>query len=546
MTVEDGKTVAKPETDPAKNGYDFGGWQNGEAEYDFSAAVKSDLALTAKWTAHAYTITYELNGGTNSSENPATYTIESEDITLKDPAGPADKPNFGGWFKDAEFKTQVTKIAKGSTGDLALYAYFSEKAIVKHSVKVMCEGAEVYSGEVIDGAALSEDALNAAKAKIPEGYELEGCYGDAACTEKFDFTKAITADTVIYAKITARTFTVTFEGLEAKQTVEYGKTAAEPADKPTKDGYTFDGWDFDFSTPIKADTTVKAKWKDLALVSWSGEVSTYDWEKGVSISASDLAALVEGMALKITYSDDPESSVYKYHQFGLNIAGSETKLEGVDVALNDYKCVELPTGGTEFYFPLSSKDVSDLKANGLYIGGYGVVIKKIEYKTYKRMTVDSAATYKCVGEETSVSVTTYTDASIAQPFALTDIIKVVDGLEYKSGGVIFDFAVPAGKTFADYSVSGVFYFPRANDDDGKCYYKDVELHAAVTLTENGWTSALAKVGTDWSSNEKWKAFMPVADDDTGLKALTGNIQFAIGMNSAAGTYYLAEVFVYEK
>ena len=267
VTVEDGKTVAKPETDPTKNGYDFGGWQNGEAAYDFAAAVTSNLTLTAKWTAKTYTITYELNGGTNSSENPDKYTIESEDITLKDPTAPADKPNFGGWFKEAEFKTQVTKIARGSTGDLALYAYFSEKAIVKHSVKVICGEDEVYSGEVIDEAALSEDALNQAKAKIPDGYELEGCYSDAACTVKFDFTKAITADTVIYAKITAKTFTVTFEGLEAKQTVEYGKTASKPETDPTKDGFTFKGWllgdaEYNFDTPVTGDITLKAKWEE--------------------------------------------------------------------------------------------------------------------------------------------------------------------------------------------------------------------------------------------------------------------------------------------
>ncbi len=270
--MEDGKTVARPETDPARNGYDFGGWYSGKDEYDFSAAVTADLTLTAKWTAHVYTITYKLNGGTNHADNPATYTIDTDDITLKDPTAPADKPNFGGWFKDAEYKTQVTKIARGTTGDLTLYAYFSEKAIVKHSVKVVCNGTEVpYPDGVIDGNTLSEEAMRtAANGAVTEGYELEGFYSDAAFTAKFDFSKAITADTVIYAKITARTFTVSFEGLEAKQTVEYGKTATEPADKPTKDGYTFNGWDFDFSTAIKADTTVKAKW---VVVSYKYEIN---------------------------------------------------------------------------------------------------------------------------------------------------------------------------------------------------------------------------------------------------------------------------------
>jgi hypothetical protein len=32
-----------------------------------------------------YTISYELNGGTNDANNPATYNVESENITLADP-----------------------------------------------------------------------------------------------------------------------------------------------------------------------------------------------------------------------------------------------------------------------------------------------------------------------------------------------------------------------------------------------------------------------------------------------------------------------------
>ena len=301
MTVEDGKTVAKPETDPAKNGYDFGGWQNGDAEYDFSAAVKSDLALTAKWTAHAYKITYELNGGTNSSENPATYTIESEDITLKDPTAPADKPNFGGWFKDAEFKTQVTKIAKGSTGDLALYAYFSEKAIVKHSVKVICGEAEVYSGEVIDGAALSEDALNAAKTKIPEGYEYDGLYTDVALATAFDTSAKISADTTLYVKVKAvQKFTVTFDSdggsAVAAVTVKSGDKVTKPAD-PAKDGYTFKGWllgdaEYNFETPVTGDITLKAKW-ETKTVEPTVEKLASTWVPGTSYTGTVEYEMVE-------------------------------------------------------------------------------------------------------------------------------------------------------------------------------------------------------------------------------------------------------------
>ena len=362
MTVEDGKTVAKPETDPAKNGYDFGGWQNGEAEYDFSAAVTSDLALTAKWTAHKYTITYELNGGTNSSENPDKYTIESEDITLKDPTAPADKPNFGGWFKDAEFKTQVTKIAKGSTGDLALYAYFSEKAIVKHSVKVICGEDEVYSGEVIDGAALSEDALNQAKAKIPEGYELEGCYGDAACTEKFDFTKAITADTVIYAKIKAvQKFTVTFDSdggsAVAAVTVKSGDKVTKPAD-PAKDGYTFKGWllgdaEYNFDTPVTGNITLKAKWEEAT--------------KSESIISVSPWSLITTKAVLSGYSDKADAKI-KF-----------TYLGNEDVA---YDCPFLYSASDKDGMYNSKAELASFKVNKITKDGEG----SVEYSVAELVT----------------------------------------------------------------------------------------------------------------------------------------------------------------
>ncbi len=57
----------------------------------------------------------------------------------------------------------------------------------------------------------------------------------------------------------------------AEVTVEEGKTVAEPEDAPTKDGYDFSGWydnetEFDFTTPVTADLTLKAKWIEKGAV----------------------------------------------------------------------------------------------------------------------------------------------------------------------------------------------------------------------------------------------------------------------------------------
>ena len=46
----------------------------------------------------------------------------------------------------------------------------------------------------------------------------------------------------------------------ASQTIEESFTASIPTEKTERACYTFDGWDFDFATPITQDITVNAKW----------------------------------------------------------------------------------------------------------------------------------------------------------------------------------------------------------------------------------------------------------------------------------------------
>ena len=107
------------------SGYTFGSYSVTDAD---GAAVTvtdnkftmpaGDVTVSATFTAISYEITYNLDGGTNASTNPASYTIESDDIILSNAS--KDGYTFSGW-QNADGAT-VTKIAKGTTGDITLTA----------------------------------------------------------------------------------------------------------------------------------------------------------------------------------------------------------------------------------------------------------------------------------------------------------------------------------------------------------------------------------------------------------------------------------------
>ena len=129
-------------------------------------------------------------------------------------------------------------------------------------------GTEIESQEVESGGKATRPATDPTK----EHYTFGGWYADSAKITEFDFdTQIIYTDTVVYAKFTIDTFTVTFDtdgGSDVdSQTIAYGGKVTKPAD-PTKTGETFDDWyeddlyttPFDFvNTTITADTTIYAK-----------------------------------------------------------------------------------------------------------------------------------------------------------------------------------------------------------------------------------------------------------------------------------------------
>lgn len=89
-----------------------------------------------------YSITYNLDGGTNPADAKAQYTVETADYTLPVPSKKGY--DFGGWFtNDAFTGGAVTKIARGSTGAKTFWAKFTPMKIHCNPGKYLVAGATV-------------------------------------------------------------------------------------------------------------------------------------------------------------------------------------------------------------------------------------------------------------------------------------------------------------------------------------------------------------------------------------------------------------------
>ena len=93
-------------------------WYKGNDVWDFNDPVNFDTTLEVKYTPIVYNLTYDLGTGTLSEANPATYTVETDDITLNNPTAP-DYYSFLGWggTELTGDENLTVTIPKGSIGD---------------------------------------------------------------------------------------------------------------------------------------------------------------------------------------------------------------------------------------------------------------------------------------------------------------------------------------------------------------------------------------------------------------------------------------------
>lgn len=234
QTVDAGKKFTRP-ADPVDSRAIFQGWytdENYTTAYDFGSAVETDLNLYAKWK-DGYRVVFQTAHGAAPAEQKVA--LNGKATKPADPT--ATGYIFKGWYTSQLYTAEFdfnTPIA----ADTTLYAKWDE--IYTVTFNVGGHGTAPAAQKVENGGKATKPENPTAK-----GWRFDGWYTDEKCTARYDFDKAVTANTTLYAKWT-QLFTLTFEtnGGTKIDSVEApdGSLVYLGSYKPTKSGYYFVGW----------------------------------------------------------------------------------------------------------------------------------------------------------------------------------------------------------------------------------------------------------------------------------------------------------------
>ena len=229
----------------------------------------NDPLINATWYYNygkTFSINYNLNGGKNNSANPKTFTEETATIILKNPT--KSGYTFKGWYSDKGLTKKVTKIAKGTTGDITLYAKWEKAYTITYKLN---------SGTNSSGNPKTFTATTATitlKNPTRKGYSFKGWYTNSKFTgsKVTKIAKGTKKNITLYAKWSKNTYKITYKLNSGKNSAKNPKTYTVTTStislkNPTRKGYIFKGW-YNGSKKVtkiaKGSTgniTLTAKWK---------------------------------------------------------------------------------------------------------------------------------------------------------------------------------------------------------------------------------------------------------------------------------------------
>ena len=124
-----------------------------------------DYTLECKW--NYFTISYDLNEGTNNSNNPTSYTVESETLTLYTPTRTGY--DFAGWTYNGNV---VTEIDPSWIDNITLVANWT---LTKNNLSISSDDASRGSATITSGSGYSFEQVTVT-ATPNDGYIFNGWY----------------------------------------------------------------------------------------------------------------------------------------------------------------------------------------------------------------------------------------------------------------------------------------------------------------------------------------------------------------------------------
>jgi uncharacterized repeat protein (TIGR02543 family) len=270
ITQDYGTAITAPEA-PTKEGYTFVGW-----EPELPATMPAgNLELKAKWEVKQYTLTWVVDG----QETKVTYNFGEEITPLVAPEKTGY--TFTGW--DKEIPTTMP------AEDVTITATWT---INKYTITFNTDGGSSIAPITVDYDA----AITAPEAPTKEGYTFVGWEPELPATMP-------AGNLELKAKWEVKQYTLTWvvDGQETKVTYNFGEEIT-PLVAPEKTGYTFTGWDKEIPTTMPAeDVTITATW------TINKYTITFNTEGG-----SEVASITQDYGTAITAPEAPTKEGYTF------------------------------------------------------------------------------------------------------------------------------------------------------------------------------------------------------------------------------------------
>ncbi len=257
IIVKNGSTFTAPASDgltrPDGDTDNYFMWLDGNGNsYEPGGSVPADVTeLTVQWTAPTYAVTLNTNGGTINNGNVTGYTYgvgatlpAADDMTYTG-------HTFKGWYDNENLTgSPVTAIGGAETGNKE---YWAKWEINQYTVTVKPENGKADIIITQDyGTPITAPTLTR------EGYTFKGWDKEIPKTMP---AENITVKARWEINQYTITFDTNGGSEIAPITQDYGTEITAP-DNPTRKGYTFKGWDKEIPKTMPAgNITVKAQWE---------------------------------------------------------------------------------------------------------------------------------------------------------------------------------------------------------------------------------------------------------------------------------------------